>query len=66
MSDTTDEIGFLGRQVLRKSQINPLRDRMREFLSEHQPAEDLKQLRKEAAEGKNMSDVVSERREDRL
>ena len=66
MSDTTDEMGFLGRQVLRKSQVNPLRDRMREFLSGHEPAADLKELRREAAGGRNMSEVVNEGREERL
>ena len=66
MSDTIDEVGFLGRQLLRKSQTNSLRQQMNEFIEEHEHPRDLKQMRREATEGKEVSEIVTEDREERV
>ena len=66
MSDTIDESGFLGRQLLRKSQTNSLRQQMNEFIEQHEHPRDLKQMRREATEGKEVSEIVTEGREDRV
>ena len=66
MGDTIDEVGFLGRQLLRKSQTNSLRQQMNEFIEQHEHPRDLKQMRREATEGKEVSEIVTENREDRV
>lgn len=65
MSDTSDEIGFRGRQLLNKSKTNPLRERMKTFLEQHERA-DLKQLRSQVSAGKDLSEIVEDDREERL
>jgi len=47
MSDTADDIGFQGRQLLNKSKMNPLREKMRQFIDQND--EELKQLRSKVA-----------------
>ena len=66
MSDTIDEVGFLGRQLLRKSQTNSLRQQMNEFIEQHEHPRDLKQMRREATEGKELCEIVTEGREERV
>ena len=66
MSDTIDEVGFPGRQLLRKSQTNSLRQQMNEFIEQHEHPRDLKQMRREATEGKEVSEIVTEYREERV
>ena len=66
MGDTIDEVGFLGRQLLRKSQTNSLRQQMNEFIEQHERPRDLKQMRREATEGKEVSEIVTENREERV
>lgn len=67
MSDVIDEDDrFFGRQLLRKSRTGPLRERMRTFVSEH-GAGDLKSVRRRVSTGEtDLSDVVTEGREERL
>lgn len=65
MSDTADDIEFQGRQLLNKSKTDPLRERMRQFLTEHE-SNDFKTLREEVSEEKPLSDIVDEDREERL
>ena len=65
MSETTDTTEFLGKQLLNKSKTMPLRNSMREFIKEHETESDLKELRQET-EGKDMSEIVDEEREERL
>jgi len=65
MSDTADDIGFQGRQLLNKSKTNPLREKMRQFIDQNDN-EELKQLRSKVAAGKDLSQVVKEDREERL
>jgi len=65
MSETTDTTEFLGKQLLNKSKTMPLRNCMREFIEEHETESDLKELRQET-EGKDLSEIVDEEREERL
>jgi ribosomal protein S3AE len=65
MSETTDTTEFLGKQLLNKSKTMPLRNSMREFIEEHETESDLKELRQET-EGKDVSEMVDEEREERL
>jgi ribosomal protein S3AE len=65
MSETTDTTEFLGKQLLNKSKTMPLRNSMREFIEEHETESDLKELRQET-EGKDLSEMVDEEREERL
>lgn len=65
MSETTDTTEFLGKQLLNKSKTMPLRNSMREFIEEHETESDLKELRQET-EGKDLSEIVDEEREERL
>lgn len=67
MSDAVDEFGFEGRQLLNKSKLQPLRDRMRRFLAEHEGDRwEFKELRREASQGKDLSDVAIDERDERL
>jgi len=67
MSDTAEDFDFYARQLLNKSRTNPLRERMQKFASKHDSATELVQLREEAgSEGKNLSKIVDEDREERL
>lgn len=65
MSDTADDIGFDGRQLLNKAKTDPLRKRMRTFIAEHEER-DLKQLREAVRDGDDLSTVVRENRDERL
>jgi ribosomal protein S3AE len=65
MSEITDTTEFLGKQLLNKSKTMPLRNSMREFIKEHETESDLKELRQET-EGKDLSTIVDEEREERL
>ncbi len=65
MSETTDTTEFLGQQLLNKSRTKPLRAKMREFVEEHGTETDIENLREET-EGKSLSDIVNEGREERL
>lgn len=65
MSDTADDIGFDGRQLLNKAKTDPLRKRMREFVTEHEKRE-LKQLREAVRDGDDVSEIVREDRNERL
>jgi ribosomal protein S3AE len=65
MTETTDTTESLGKQLLNKSKTMPLRDSMREFIEEHGTETDLKELRQET-EGKDVSEMVDEEREERL
>lgn len=65
MSDTADDIGFHGRQLLNKSKTESLRAKMREFAAEQNPS-DLKTLRSTVSEGDALSDIVKDDRDERL
>ena len=65
MSDTADDIGFDGRQLPNKAKTDPLRRRMRAFVTEHEDRE-LKQLREAVRDGENLSTLVRESRDERL
>lgn len=64
MSDTADDIGFNARRILDKSKTNPLRQRMREFVSDHEPR-DVRELRARVAEGTDLSEIVDQNRDER-
>jgi hypothetical protein len=67
MSGTVrDDIDFLGEQLLKKSQTQPLREQMEAFLEEHEPADELKSLRQRAKDGENLSEIVKRDRDERM
>lgn len=66
MTDTVDDFSFYSEQLLKKSKTNPLRERMKEFIEKNREEADLKKYRKEASNGKNLSDIVTENREERV
>lgn len=66
MSDAVDDLDFYAEQLLNKSKTNPLRQRMEEFVSEYGTKVDFKQLRAEVQNGEDLSELVSEGREERL
>jgi hypothetical protein len=67
MSDTVrDDLDFLGEQLLKKSQTQPLREQMEAFLEEHEPETDLKSLRRRAKDGEDLSEIVKRDRDERL
>lgn len=67
MSDTADRFGFEGRQLLNKSKLNPLREKMRAFVSEHGAGEtEFRTPRREVSGGEALSDVVVDERDERL
>lgn len=65
MSDTADDIDFDGRQLLNKSRLVPLRERMEAFVDEYEAA-NLRELRSSVADGKPLSDVVIDDRDERV
>ncbi|MEF8781144.1 MAG: hypothetical protein V5A46_10740 [Haloferacaceae archaeon] len=68
MSNVDEGIAGLGRHALRTSRTDGLRRRMEAFLEEH-PTEDgtdLRDLRAAAGDGKPLSDIVDDAREERL
>ena len=64
MSDTID--GFYGRRLLRKSKTNQLRERLEEFVAEHDRDVDLVALREAAGEGEALSSIVTDERNERV
>ena len=67
MSDTAnDDFDFLGRQLLKKSQTEPLRKQMQEFITNHEAPDDLGALRRRAKDGEKLSEVVKRDRDERL
>jgi hypothetical protein len=65
MSDAVDDLDFWGRQVLKKSRVNPLREKMQEFVSEAEPV-DLEDIRRSTSGGSDLSEIVREDREERI
>jgi hypothetical protein len=65
MSDAVDELDFWGRQVLKRSQVNPLREQMEAYVADSDP-EDLEQLRQQTSGDTDLSDVVQEGRDERI
>lgn len=61
-----DETEFFGHMLLRKSQTNPLRTRMKKFISNKELSSDFKKMRSDVATGRNISEFVNDEREDRL
>ncbi|WP_152042732.1 hypothetical protein [Salinigranum salinum] len=66
MSDAVDDLDFWGRQLLKKSQLNPLRERMSEFVSDTGPTPDLSELREATSGGTDLSEIVDDEREERV
>ncbi|MDZ7700897.1 MAG: hypothetical protein U5J98_01875 [Halobacteriales archaeon] len=65
MSDVDDEVAELGRQALRTSRVEPLRQRMRAFVAEHGRTIDFRELRRETSDGTPVSEFVDEGRTER-
>lgn len=66
MSDTEDDLEFWGRQLLKKSETNPLRERMQTIVSETEPVDDLRTIRRQTSGGSSLSELVEEDREERV
>jgi len=66
MSDTEDDLDFWGRQLLKKSETNPLRERMQAVISEAEPVDDLRTIRRQTSGGTTLSELVEEGREERV
>lgn len=66
MGDVDDDVAELGRQALRTSRVEPLRQRMRAFVAEHGRSVDLRDLRRETGDGTPVSYLVDEGRDERL
>lgn len=67
MSDVLDEDDrFLGRQLLRKSRSGPLRERMRVFAAEHAEGDVQRVRRRLSAGDTDVSELVSEGRDERV
>lgn len=66
MSDATDELEFWGRQLLRRSQSNPLRAEMRAFVADVDPAVDVKQVRRGISDSTALAEIVDEGRDERV
>jgi hypothetical protein len=64
MSDA-DDLDLVGRELLRDTRTLPLRRRMEAFVEEH-TADDPKRLRKTAASGADLSEIVEEGRNERV
>lgn len=65
MSDTADDPEFDGRRVLDKAKTGPLRERMREFVSDRGEVH-LKERRRAVREGDDLSEIVRADRDERL
>jgi hypothetical protein len=67
MSDIVrDDFDFLGEQLLKKSQTQPLREHMQAFLEDHEPKDDLESLRRRARDGEDLSEIVKRDRDERV
>ena len=66
MSDTSTDLDFWGRQVLKKSAVNPLREKMEAFVSNAESPRDLRELRRQTSGGSDLAGLVEEGREERL
>ena len=66
MSDAADDLNFWGRQLLKKSQLNPLREKMQEFVADTGTTPDLSELRDATSGGTDLSEIVDEEREERV
>lgn len=58
MSDVDDDVAEQGREALRTSRVEPLEERLRAFVAEHDRENELKRLRREASGGTPLSDLV--------
>lgn len=65
MSDT-DDAEFTARQLLNKGKTHSLRAQMQDFVSEHGSTTDLKALRDDVTTGKDISEIVTNARDERL
>jgi len=65
VSDTTDDLDA-GRRLLDEAETDSLRERMRDHLAASEVPEDLKTLRRTAASGVPLSELVDEGRDERV
>lgn len=66
MSDTTDDLDAAGRRLLDEAKTGSLRERMRDHLVANEVPDDLKTLRRTAAKGVPLSELVDEGRDERV
>lgn len=66
MGDSRDKPGVLGRLGFRESRVEPLRERMRTFVVEHDEPDDLPSVRERTRTGVKLSALVDEERDGRL
>ncbi len=66
MSDTADGFGFDAKQLLNEGKTHSLREQIREFVSEHDSDVPLEELREAVSDGKQVSDIVIDDRDERV
>lgn len=66
MSDAGDAPDQPDRRSTSGDSVAPVRERMRQFLAEHEDATDGSDGRSERADGRPLSEIVAEEREERL
>jgi hypothetical protein len=66
MSDTADGFGFDAKQLLNEGKTHSLREQMPEFVSEHDSDVPLEELREAVSDGKQVSDIVIDDRDERV
>ena len=66
MSDTTDDLDTAGRRLLDEAKTGSLRERMRDHLVANEVPDDLEALRRTAASGVPLSELVDEGRDERV
>ena len=66
MSNARDDVGSLGRLAIQGSRLEPLRDRMESFVTDHEEPDDLKTLRGRTTGETTLSELVDEERNGRL
>ena len=65
MSDTDRDVADHGREAVRTARTSVLRNRLRRFVDEHEPPEDLETMRRQIS-GDAMSTAIVEDRADRV
>lgn len=66
MSDVDDDVVEIGRRAFRTSRVEPLRQRMRTFIEDHNRNIDLRKIRQRASGGIPLSEFVDVGRNERL
>jgi hypothetical protein len=66
MSDATDDSTIRGRRLLERAEDRSLRERMAQFRDERRSRESLPELREQVTTGADLSEIVTEGRDERV